>query len=403
MTDAQPFTVHVPQADLTDLDERLARTRWADDRLATGWTYGVSDPVLRDLVTHWRTTYDWRQQEARLNAVPNFRMPIDDLPIHFLHVRGKGPAPTPLLLVHGYPSTPWEFLPLIERLTDPVAHGGDARDAFDIVAPSIPGHGFSPAADRIGFEDREVGRIFARLMTALGYDRFGIHGYDIGASISGYLCLDHPDRVIGYHTTNPGNPGPVPGPDSPPPSEAERAFAALRQVWRHREGAYAHILETKHRALAYALTDSPVGLAAWILDKWFAWTSPPGGNLADSVSMDDLLTTIMIYWLTGTIDDANRYYAELPDALTPDDRITVPTGVLLPTHDPTSCPPRELVARLHTDIRHWAEVPAGHFPAVEQPTLVAESIVAFFRLLRTPSMRADAGSRAGSDLGRDQA
>lgn len=372
------FTLHVPQSVLDDLDERLARTRWSDDRLGTGWSYGVSDAYLRELVGVWRSTYDWRLHEARINAVPNYQIEIDGLPIHFLHVRGKGPTPTPLLLVHGYPSTPFEFLDLIDRLTDPAAHGGDARDAFDVVAPSIPGHGLSPSANRIGFEDRAVGRILAELMTRLGYARFGIHAYDIGASVSGYLCLDFPERVIGYHTNSPGNPGPVRGQDSPPPTEAERAFLTLREGWRQREGAYAFILETKHRALAYALTDSPVGLAAWILDKWYAWTSPPSGNLSESISMDDLLTTIMFYWITGTIDDANRYYAEIPDALTPDDRIVVPTGVQFATHDPASCPPRELVERLHSDIRQWTEVPAGHFPAAERPDIVAESILALF-------------------------
>ncbi|MGC4193044.1 MAG: epoxide hydrolase [Thermomicrobiales bacterium] len=382
MTDVQPFILHVPQPLLDDLDDRLARTRWTDDRLATGWSYGVSDAVLRELVDSWRTVYDWRSHEARLNTVPNFRIEIDGLPIHFLHIRGKGPDPTPLLLVHGYPSTPFEFLDLIDRLTNPEDHGLDPSQAFDVVAPSIPGHGFSPAADRVGFEDRAVGRIFAKLMAQLGYERFGIHAYDIGASVSGYLCLDYPEHVIGYHTSSPGNPGPVFGPDSPELNEDERVFLAVKQEWRRREGAYAFILETKHRALAYALNDSPAGLAAWILDKWYAWTSPPNESLGDRIAYDDLLTTIMVYWITETIDDANRYYAEPPAALTPDDRIVVPTGVLLATHDPASCPPREFVGRLHTDIRQWAEVPAGHFPAAERPDIVAESIQRFFLSLR---------------------
>lgn len=382
MTTVQPFEVHIPQDALDDLYLRLSRARWPPTGPSTGWAYGASGTYLRDLVGYWQSGYDWRLQEARINALPNFRTDIDGLGVHFIHARGKGPNPMPLLLVHGYPGTPFEYFDLISRLTDPVAHGGDATDAFDVVAPTIPGHGFSDLPNRAGFEDRMVGDMFTTLMEMLGYERFGVHAYDIGASISGYICFDHPDQVIGYHSANPGNPGPELGPDSPPLSENEQQYLALRQEWHSAEGAYAHILATKHHALAYGLNDSPVGLAAWILDKWFAWTSPPTGNLDDHFSRDDLLTIIMTYWFTESIDAANHYYAELPPALGTEATIEVPMGGVLATNDPANCPPREYVERLYTDVRHWVEIPGGHFASAEQPELMAESIRTFFRPLR---------------------
>lgn len=379
MSQPQSFSIHVPQATLDDLHQRLARTRWPNQLPGVSWNYGVPREYMASLVASWQTEFDWRAQEARINALPNFRMEIDGMGVHYLHVRGNGPAPTPLLLAHGYPSTPFEFLPMIERLTDPAAFGGDPADAFDVVIPSIPGHGFSDGASAMGFEDRAVGHLFAELMHRLGYERFGIHAYDIGASICVLLCFDYAERVIGYHTTNPANPGPILHEDSPALSPAEVAYQEARRAWGRAEGAYAHILGTKHQALAYGLHDSPAGLAAWIIEKWHAWTVPPSGNLEDVVSRDDLLTTVMTYWATESINSANRYYADMPDGLGPDDLISVPVGVALPTSDPANLPPREYVARVFTDIRHWVEVPGGHFVAAEQPVLVAESIRTFFR------------------------
>jgi pimeloyl-ACP methyl ester carboxylesterase len=381
--DISPFEVSIPQQTLDDLDERLARTRWPNELPGLGWTYGMPLSYLRELADYWRSGFDWRAQEARFNALPNYRTELDGLDIHFLHIRGQGPAPMPLLLAHGYPSSPFEYLGMIPLLTDPGAHGGDPADAFDVVIPSIPGHGFSGGPSHVGFEDRAVADLFARLMAGLGYTDFGVHAYDIGASISGYLCLHYPERVIGYHTTNPGNPDPVLGPGSTPLSDDEQAFLDLRKGWGQREGAYAHILGTRHQTLAYGLNDSPVGLAAWIVEKWYAWTAPPTGNLDDHFSRDDLLANVMIYWATSSINAANRYYAEPPEPLGPHNLITVPTGVALPPNEPASRPPRDYVARLHREIRHWVELPrGGHFVAAEDPEAVAESIRTFFRTLR---------------------
>jgi pimeloyl-ACP methyl ester carboxylesterase len=380
----QPYSVSVPQETLDDLRDRLGRTRLPTELPGLGWRYGMPRDELRELITYWRDEFDWRAHEARLNALPNYRSTLDGLAIHFFHVRGRGPSPLPLLLVHGYPSSPYEYLGLIPLLTDPAAHGGHAADAFDVVVPSIPGHGFSAPPARAGFEDRAAAGLFARLMTGLGYDRFGIHAYDIGASISGFLCLDHPGRVVAYHTTDPANPTPYLGPGSPPLSAAEHAMMDLRRSWREREGAYAHVLGTRHQTLAYGLNDSPAGLAAWIIEKWHAWTMPPSGHLEEHFTRDQLLANVTIYWVTETINAANRYYAEELEPLMPDDRITVPTGVALPANDPAKRPPREFVARLHADIRHWVDLPrGGHFVAGEEPHLVAESIRTLFRSVRS--------------------
>jgi pimeloyl-ACP methyl ester carboxylesterase len=380
----EPFTVHVPQETLDDLRDRLGRTRWPTELPGLGWRYGMPRDYLCELVDYWGNQFDWRGQEARLNAQANYRVVLDRVGTHFIHVRGTGPNPLPLLLVHGYPSSPYEYLDLIPLLADPAAHGGDPADAFDVVVPSIPGHGFSDRPAHAGFEDRTVAGLFAQLMTALGYDRFGIHAYDIGASIAGYLCLDHPGRIIGYHTTDPANPSPYLGPGSPPLSDAERTFMDLRRSWREREGAYAHVLGTKHQTLAYALNDSPAGLAAWIVEKWHAWTVPSAGDLEDHFTKDQLLANVTIYWVTETINAANRYYAEELEPLGPDDRIAVPTGVALPANDLAQWAPREFVARLHADLRHWVDLPnGGHFVAAEEPHLIVESIRALFRSLRS--------------------
>ncbi len=382
MSQAQPFEIHVPLETLDDLRERLARTRWPKELPGVGKSQGIPDN-FRELMEYWRDGFDWRAREARINALPNFRVEIGGLGVHYIHVRGNGPSRMPLLLAHGYPSSPFEYLPMISLLTDPGAHGGDPADAFDVVVPSVPGHGFSDPPDRVGFEDRAVAGMFVELMEGLGYERFGIHAYDIGASICEYLNFDHPERVIGYHTTTPGIPGPTLAPDSPPLSVAELEHQKLRQAWGKDQSAYAHILGTKHQVLAHGLNDSPAGLAAWIIEKWNAWTVPPSGNLEKHFSKDDLLANVMTYWVTETINSANRYYAEDLEPLGPDDRITVPTGVALPLNEPANRPPREYVERLHTDIRHWVELDGGgHFIAGEMPVPVAKSIQIFFRGLR---------------------
>jgi pimeloyl-ACP methyl ester carboxylesterase len=248
----------------------------------------------------------------------------------------------------------------------------------------VPGHGFSDRPAQSGFNDYHVAKLWIKLMATLGYQRFAAHAHDLGASITGLLCLHHPEYVIGYHTTNPDNPGPVIAPDAPDLTDAERAYLAAKRQWVHNESGYAQIQRTRPQTLAYGLNDSPAGLAAWILEKWHVWTKQPGENGALPFTQDELLANVMIYWVTQTINSANRYYHDDEDIPFPQpgDRIHVPLGVALTTQ-PHERPPREFVERLYPDIRHWVDLPrGGHFVALEEPQLVAESIRAFFRPLR---------------------
>jgi pimeloyl-ACP methyl ester carboxylesterase len=380
-----PFRLDVPDPVLADLRERLDRTRWPDEVPGAGWDYGVSLDYLRALVEHWRTNFDWRAQEQRINAFAHYRADVGGLGVHFVHERGVGPKPLPLLITHGWPSSFYEMLDLARLLADPAGHGGDAEDSFDVVVPSIPGYGFSTRPTQRGFEYRRVAELWVELMEGLGYERFGAHAYDIGASIMGHLLLDHSERVIGYHTTEPSNPTPYLGPGAPTLTGAERAYLELQGRWDAEEGGYMAIQTTRPQTLGYGLTDSPVGLAAWIVEKWWNWTAPPGGDLEAHFSKDDLLVTVTLYWATSTINSANRLYYERahnPRLRQPNDQIGVPTGIALTTQQ-IERPPREFVERLFPDIRRWVELPrGGHFVALEEPHLLAEAIRAFFRPLR---------------------
>lgn len=383
--DVQPFSVRVPDAALTDLRQRLARTRWPDAVEGAGWAYGADLTFMRELVAYWQSGFDWRARERAINAVDHARADVDGHGIHFVHARGTGPDPIPLLITHGWPSSFYEMLPLVPLLSDPAAHGGDPADSFDVIVPSVPGYAYSDRPTRPGFDYRRVAELWARLMTGLGYDRFGAHAYDIGASIMAHLLLDRPERLIGYHTTDPGNPVPYLGPGARPLSDAERAFTELEKAWSAEEGGYMALQTTRPQTLGYGLADSPAGLAAWVIEKWHAWTDPPDGDLTRCFSRDDLLATVTLYWVTETINAANRLYYERahhPRERRPEDRITVPTGVALTTQA-IERPPREYVGRIFGDIRRWVELPrGGHFVALEEPALLAETIRAFFRPLR---------------------
>lgn len=378
----KPFTIETPRGELIDLRERLVKTRWPHGVSDEDWYYGTPLRAILDLTAYWQSGYDWHAQERHINRFANRLIDIDGTTIHFVQVRGKGPNPMPLLLTHGWPSTFYEMLPLAQRLADPAAYGGSAAESFDVVVPSVPGHGYSDKPIERGFADRHVAALFVKLMAELGYERFGAHAYDLGASITGLLCIDFPEHVIGYHTTSPANPAPYLPPDATF-TPAERDYRRLLEKWYIEEGGYAHLLGTRPQSIAVALNDSPVGLAAWILEKWHMWTLPPSGDLFEHFSRDDLLTTVMIYWLTQTIGSANRYYREEVDWPGPDDRITVPVGVALTATQAYERPPREYVERICSDIRHWVQLPrGGHFVALEEPDLLADSIRAFFRPLR---------------------
>jgi pimeloyl-ACP methyl ester carboxylesterase len=384
--DIQPFKIAVSQEVLDDLHERLAQTRWPDEVRGAGWRYGADLATMRDLAEYWRTSFDWRAQEARLNAFSNYRATVDGFGIHFIHARGKGPKPLPLLISHGWPSTFAEMANLIPLLTDPAAHSGDPADSFDVVVPSVPGFGFSDRLIEPGMARWRVADLLAKLMAGLGYERYGLQANDIGAVISGWLALDHPGRVIAFQNMMPTFPPPD-FDDGPPMSDAEKAFAATAAAWGQEEGGYDAIQATRPQTLAYGLNDSPVGLLAWIVEKWRAWTDPDG-DIEKYFSKDELLTHVTIYWVTEAINSANRsYYERAHDTrkLAPQDRITVPTGVALTT-EAVERAPREWVERRYTDIRRWTEFPTGgHFIAAEQPEMLAMEIREFFREFRNSS------------------
>jgi pimeloyl-ACP methyl ester carboxylesterase len=380
--EARPFVVDVPQATLDDLRERLGRTRWPDEVEGAGWDYGTSLAYLRAVVEYWRARFDWRREERAMNALPHFRATLDGLGVHFIHARGRGPAPLPLLVTHGWPSSFVEMLPLIPLLCDPAAHGGDPADAFDVVVPSVPGFGFSDRSKARGMTRSRVAALWAQLMEGLGYSRYAAHGNDIGAVITGWLAHDFPERLVAIHTMMPGFPSPVIGYDTRPPTDAERAHAEVQARWEQEEGGYNRIQETRPQTLAYGLHDSPAGLAAWMLEKWRAWTDPTG-DVERHIPRDLLLANVTLYWVTETANSANRsYYERARDPRRITTRIRVPTGVALST-EAVQRVPRERAERSYADIRRWTELlRGGHFFAAEEPQLLAEELRAFFRPFR---------------------
>jgi pimeloyl-ACP methyl ester carboxylesterase len=383
-TTIRPFTLTVPQSVLDDLHERLRRTRWPGEITASGWTYGSDLAYMKDLVAYWLDGYDWRRHEAALNRLPQFVAPVDGLDIHFVHVRGVGPNPLPLLISHGWPGSFSEMAAVIRPLADPAAHGGDPADAFDVVVPSLPGYGFSAPATEPGMTPRTIARVFASLMTdVLGYRRFGAQGGDWGAVITAALGYDHPDRVAGIHLNMLGV-RPNTGPGTPPITEEEQAFLKAGEAWRAEETGYQQIQGTRPQTLAYALTDSPAGLAAWIVEKFRAW-SDCHGDLGSRFTKDQLLTNIMIYWLSGCIGSSVRLYYEARHGegiqLGPNERIATPAGYANFPGEPFH--PIRSWAERALNIVHWTDMPrGGHFAAMEEPELFVQDVRAFFRKVR---------------------
>ena len=379
--DAEPFKVQIPDAALEDLRERLARTRWPDEITDSGWEYGSNLAYVKELVEYWRTQFDWRCQEQAINAFAHFRATLDGLGIHFIHERGKGPNPLPIIITHGWPSSFFEWLKMIPRLTDPASHGGAREDSFDVVVPSLPGFGFSDRPSQPGTSVRAVSPLWHRLMTeGLGYQRFAAAGTDWGAPVSSRLAFDYPDQVVGIYVNSVSG---VLGIPREALSEAERTMLDGRDGWWQDEGGYAHIQGTNPQTLSYGLNDSPAGLAAWIVEKWRSW-SDCGGDVECRYTKDELLTNIMIYWVTRTINSSVRFYYESqhdPWAFKHGERIRVPCAIgLFPKEH--NLPPREWAERAY-NVQRWSEMPkGGHFPAMEEPDLLAEDMRAFFRPLR---------------------
>jgi microsomal epoxide hydrolase len=375
-----PFHIRVEQAVLDDLNARLAATRWPDAVDGVGWMQGADLAAMQGLAGYWREAFDWRRAEARLNAFPQYRCVVDGVGIHFVHVRGRGPRPLPLVLTHGWPGSFIEFLDLLPRLTDPEAHGGRPEDAFDVVVPSMPGFGFSDRPRAAGMNVWRMADLWAGLMTRLGYGRFAAHGGDFGAGVTTALGLRHPERLVGLHLNY------IPGsyaPDVPahaPLTDEERGFLAAAESWYAAEGGYAHLQATTPQTAGFALNDSPAGLMAWIVEKFRAWGDCEG-DLERRFDPDTLLTNVMIYWITGTIASANRLYWETrraPMRFAPGERVNVPCGIArFPREAPF--PPRAWVERGY-DVRRWTDMPSGgHFAALEEPVALAADLHACFR------------------------
>jgi pimeloyl-ACP methyl ester carboxylesterase len=382
MTRPRPFTINVPDETLADLRLRLERTRWPDENPGGGWQYGTDLAYMKTLVTYWRQNYDWRVHEARLNRLRQFTAFVDGIELHFIHEPGVGPKPVPLLLSHGWPGSIVELERLIPMLTDPARFGGDPADAFTVVAPSLPGYAFSFQPNQPRFNVARIAEVFSSLMAdVLGYRRFAAQGGDWGAYISAQLGAAHADRVLGVHVTLLS--GPREGlPD--PQTDEERAYVAELQHWLREEQAYGMIQGTKPQTLAYGLTDSPAGLAAWIVEKFRTW-SDCHGDVERRFSKDVLLTNVMLYWVTGTINASFwPYWARRHE--------TWPISEQTPVRAPTAYasfpreilhPPRAWVERAHPNLRRWTMMKAGgHFAALEEPEALAGDVREFFRELR---------------------
>ena len=377
-----PFQLHVPDAAIADLRDRLARTRWPDQAPGEPWACGSDLAYMQELVGHWRERFDWRVHEARLNAWPQFKVPLHGIELHYLHVPGQGPAPLPLLLSHGWPGSVFEFLEIIPRLTDPARYGGDARDAFTVVAPSLPGYGLSFAPGQARFGVEQIADCFAELMSGvLGHARFAAQGGDWGAFITSRLGAVHADKLIGIHINLLGvRRDPKMLMDASP---QESAFLADLERWLKEETGYQWIQGTKPQTLAFGLTDSPAGLAAWITEKFRSW-SDCGGDVESVFSKDDLLANISLYWFTGAIGSSFwPYHARMHGPWPiPDAGIEVPTGYAEFPREIVR-PPRSVAERLYKNIQRWSAMPrGGHFAALEQPELLAREITEFFRPLR---------------------
>ncbi|MGW7267390.1 epoxide hydrolase family protein [Streptomyces sp. NPDC054842] len=386
----RPFTIDIPESDLDDLRRRLDATRWPDELPGVGWAYGVPRDYLRELVRHWRHAYDWRAAEKRLNEWPQFRTEIDGATVHFAHIRSPEPDATPLVMTHGWPGSIAEFQDVVGPLTDPRAHGADPADAFHLVLPSIPGFGFSGPTRETGWEFKRVAAAFAELMRRLGYQRYGTQGGDWGAAISRELGRIRPEEVVGVHLNllPSGSATSEPTAEELAPLTAdqrERTLASWRRGrrWVREEQGYADIQATRPQTLAYALTDSPVGQLAWIVEKFRQWTDARE-RPEEAVDRDQLLTDVMLYWLTGTAGSSARIYYERAHAAywgeTPAPS-SAPTALAVFPHD-NFLPLRHVADRTNTIVR-WTEFDrGGHFPAMEEPGLLVSDVRAFFRQLR---------------------
>jgi pimeloyl-ACP methyl ester carboxylesterase len=393
-SEIRPFRIEIPPADLDDLRSRLASTRWPAQPRVGDWSRGVPVGYLKDLAGYWATGFDWRAQEAALNEIPQFMTEIDGQTIHFLHAASPEPGALPLILTHGWPSSPVEFAKLIGPLTDPRAHGGDPADAFHVVVPSLPGYGFSNPIGPAGYNLFGVAQAWATLMSRLGYDRYAAMGTDVGSGVAGMLPIVDPQRVIGVHVSGSAAAPPFsPALDPDGLSAADRVRAERFNKFLQDGLGYLTLQSTRPQTLAYSLNDSPAGQLAWIVEKFYEWTDPAAALPEDAVDRDQLLTNVSIFWFTGSGASAAhavyegmqawRAYAAQPASgegeQWPQQQAGPPTGVAVFAADTTI---RSLMDPLGK-ITHWSEYDrGGHFAAMEVPDLLTGDIRTFCRPLR---------------------
>jgi pimeloyl-ACP methyl ester carboxylesterase len=385
MPPPEPFEIRVSDEALRDLRERIARTRWPDDVDGAGWDYGANLAYMRELAAHWLRDFDWRARERELNRFPQYRARVDGLSIHFVHLRGKGPAPLPLVLTHGWPSSFAELAELGARLADPAAEGGDPRDAFDVVIPSLPGFGFSEGRRTRGQGAVDV--LWRKLMTdVLGYRTFVAHGTDIGARVTSALGRWHGDVVRGIHIGSVDLDWPVPMPPEAEMTAAERDYVERVARWEREEGAYEAIQGTTPQTVAYGLNDSPVALAAWIVEKFRAW-SDCAGDVERAFTKDQLLTNVTIYWMSETANSSMRRYYEsrnnpARDPHAPRPRVDTPTAIAMFPGERLLVVPRSWAERDYNVVQWTEPQRGGHFPALEAPDVLAHDIRRFFARFR---------------------
>jgi pimeloyl-ACP methyl ester carboxylesterase len=377
-TGIAPFRIDIPQADLDDLRDRLARTRWPDELPGVGWDYGIPLEYVQELAEYWRTGYDWRVYERRLNEFSQFTTTIDGQRVHFLHVRSPEADAMPLIITHGWPGSIVEFVNIIGPLADPRAHGADPADAFHLVVPSIPGFGFSGPTGETGWNIYRIALAWDDLMHRLGYERYGAQGGDWGSAISRELGVAFPEHLVGVHLNMLFPQGPS---DLPDLTDEEKARLQALQKFLSTGSGYFAIQSTKPQTLAYGLTDSPAGQLAWITEKFGEWTD--GGLPDEAVDRDQLLTNVMLYWVTRTAGSSARLYYEAARSRSwgPPARSAAPTGVAVFPRE--IAPPVRRLAEMSNNIVHWSEFDrGGHFAAMEVPDLLTGDVRDFFRQLR---------------------
>ncbi|MFC9329723.1 epoxide hydrolase family protein [Kitasatospora sp. NPDC057015] len=384
----QPFRINVPQADLDDLHRRLEQTRWPDEVAGAGWSRGVPVGYLKELAEYWRTGFDWRAMESRINELPQFTTEIDGANVHFLHVRSPEPDARPLLVTHGWPSTFVEFLDVVGPLTDPRAHGGDPADAFHLVIPTIPGFGFSGPVREAGWDHHRVARAWKELMARLGYERYVVQGGDWGMMVSLELCMADAEHVAGVHVNSlvtfpPQDPAELAG-----LGEAEMQRLGKLVYFDLELSAHLKLLATRPQTVAYGLTDSPVGQLAWIMEKYREWTDSDQVP-EDAIDRDLMLANVAVFWLTATAGSSAQLYYESLDRTNPNIaarlggpwKLTMPAGVAVFPHD-AALPLRRFADQVLPTITHWSEFErGGHFPAMEEPDLYVADVRAFARSL----------------------